>query len=417
MKEEIIYQIFPDRFYNGDKQNDPENIKDWGDEVDRDSFFGGDLRGIIQKLDYLQWLGITAIYLNPIFSSRSNHKYDTDDYYKIDPAFGTLGDFKELVTLSHKKGIKVIIDGVFNHTGTNFFAFQDLLKNQEKSHYKTWYKIFRYPIKVQDPPTYAACGGVSFLPKLDTSNPEVQEYILNVIKYWERTGIDGIRLDVPFEIHHSLLDKIRESTHLYLLGEVWGHGGRYVPKNFNGVTNYLLRDLVKKAVVYQNIDACGFIDEWKVLEDIYKENIFYNVNLAGSHDTERIFTLCGGDEKKVNLFYAFLFFLPGIPLIYYGDEIGLTGENDPYCRRTMVWDEGKWNRKILDHMRYLIRLRKSYKALQCGKMVIRECSDRALSFERVYHDEIIRIIINFGFQPTEIDGVKLDALEYNVLQK
>ncbi|MDI6602339.1 MAG: glycoside hydrolase family 13 protein [Thermoanaerobacteraceae bacterium] len=415
MTGEIIYQIFPDRFYNGNKENDPPNTRPWGGPIDSECFMGGDIEGIIQKLDYLSWLGITAIYLNPIFLSPTNHKYNVTDYYKIDSSLGNPDDFKRLIRECHSRGIAVIIDGVFNHTGTEFFAFRDILVNQEKSRYKDWYDIYGFPVVVKDPPNYKACGGVSYLPKLNTANPEVQNYIIDVIKYWEGFGIDGIRLDVAFEIDPSLLKKIRESTKLFLIGEVWGCGGRFVPEYFNGLTNYLLRDLIIKAVVNQCIDSLMFRDEWELIAGMYGDNINCMINLAGSHDTARIYTLCKGDIRKVNLVFALLFLLPGIPMIYYGDEIGMEGENDPYCRGAMIWDSSLWHREIQDNIRYLIGLRKRFPSLEYGKIRFTNCIDRAMSFERVYGDEKIKLVVNFGFQPISIDSYKLDELSFKII--
>lgn len=411
----VIYQIFPERFCNGDAENDPKNVSVWGEQVDRDCFMGGDIKGIISKLDYIKDLGADVIYLNPIFESPSNHKYDTTDYYTIDTSFGTVNDFEKLISEAHNRNIKIIIDGVFNHTSTEFFAFKDILINQKDSKYIDWYEIFEYPVCVKDNPPYRACGGAYFLPKLKTDNVEVQNYIINVIKYWQNKGIDGIRLDVPFEIHESMLKRIREETDLYLLGEIWGYGEKYVPRYFNGVTNYILRDLIKKAVINQCITGEMLIEEWTNMENIYKENIFYNVNLAGSHDTERIYNLCNGDIKKEKLFYAFLFFLPGIPLIYYGDEIGMEGENDPYCRKCMEWDKNNWNKDVYNCIKELIALRKKHKALVDGKVSLKSINDRMLVLTRYNNESSFTLAINFGFQAEIVDGIKIEPLEWKIL--
>lgn len=412
----VMYQIFPERFCNGDKSNNPKNVKFWGSDVDRDCFMGGDLKGIIEKLDYIKDLGADTIYLNPIFQSPSNHKYDTSDYYKIDSCFGTLQDFETLILESHKRKIKIIIDGVFNHTSTEFIAFKDLLINQEKSKYTSWYDIFKYPVDIIDNPPYRACGGASFLPKLNTNNIEVQDYIINVIKYWEGKGIDGIRLDVPFEIHGSLLERIRKETKLYLLGEIWGYGKAYVPKYFNGITNYTLRNLIKKAVVDQCISTEIFIDEWKNIEDMYEDNIYYNVNLAGSHDTKRIYNFCNSEINKEKLFYTFLFLLPGIPLIYYGDEIGMKGENDPYCRGCMDWNRENWNQDIYTHIRKLIRLRKEFDVLKSGKVKIKEFNERTLILTRYNDVQSISFIVNFGFQSEIVNGVVVEPMTSTIIE-
>lgn len=413
---EVLYQIFPDRFYNGDTRNDPLDVVSWGSSVSRDCFMGGDIAGIIKKLGYIADLGATAIYLNPIFQSKSNHKYDIDDYYKIDMTFGNLDDFMKLIEKSHEKGIRIIIDGVFNHTGTDFFAFKDILVNQQESKYINWYDVFSYPVQIGDNPSYRACGGAYFLPKLNTSNPEVQDYMIKVIKYWEGMGIDGIRLDVPFEIHLSMLEKIRKSTNIFLVGEIWGYGSKYVPKYFDGITNYMLRDIIIKAVINQCIDGQMFVEAYNILKDMYKANIHSMVNLAGSHDTERIFTLCRGDLRKLKLFYSLLFLLPGIPLIYYGDEIGMEGENDPYCRSSFDWNEENWNMEIYSHIKKMINLRKISKVLKQGNVRFLECFDRVILFERYDDQDTLKIVVNFGFQNERIHDNIIYPMEYKILE-
>lgn len=406
----VIYQIFPDRFFNSNEDNERTSTNLWGSEVDRDCFMGGNIQGIVERLDYIKDIGATAIYLNPIFQSPSNHKYDTENYYKIDKSFGTLQDFDNLINQCHSRDIKLIIDGVFNHTSTEFFAFKDILINQEKSKYISWYDISSYPVVVKEKPPYRACGGAAFLPKLNTSNVEVQEYIINVIKYWEGKGIDGIRLDVPFEIHNTLLNRIRKETDLFIFGEVWGYGGEFVPQYFNGVTNYLLRDLVIKAVINQCITSKMFIDEWNTIEQLYKDNINYVINLAGSHDTKRIYNLCDGNIQKEKVFYAFLFLLPGIPLVYYGDEIGLKGENDPYCRGCMEWDKSKWNKDLLKYIKELIYLRKNNSVLIDGETDLSSFNDRVIIIKRYNSNKCIEAIINFGFQPEVVNGIMVEPM-------
>ncbi|AQR97594.1 glycoside hydrolase family 13 protein [Clostridium saccharoperbutylacetonicum] len=415
MKGEIIYQIFPDRFNKSRQNNNVEGLKEWESEVDGQCVMGGDLIGIKEKLDYLSKLGVSAIYLNPIFQANSNHKYDTVNYYNIDSSFGTLDDFRELVDSCHKKNIKVIIDGVFNHTSPDFFAFKDILENQERSKYKDWYTIFSYPVKVEIPPNYRNFGGCIDMPRLNTENVEVQKYIVDVIKYWEGMKIDGLRLDVPYYIEDSMLEKIRKSTSLYIVGEIWGCGKKFVPQYFDGVMNYSFRDLVQKAVIRQSIDASIFIDEWNFIEETYGQNIHCCFNMSGSHDTERIFNFCRGDIKREKLFYAFLFLFPGMPLVYYGDEIGMKGENDPYCRGTMEWNESKWNYDIYNHVKGLIELRNSSEALQKGTIQFVGHKEMMFAFERVYGEKRVKVFMNFGHSKQSIDGFELDGLSYKVI--
>jgi glycosidase len=204
VSEAIFYQIFPDRFYNGDLNNDPPNIKPWGTLPTTNGFQGGDIAGIIQKVDYLLDLGINTIYLNPIFLSPSTHGYNTTDYFKIDPKLGDLAKFQQLIKIAHEHQIRIILDGVFNHCGRGFFAFSDVLENQSESPYKDWFSISRFPINAYssgDAMDYLGWWKHKSLPKLNTYNPRVRKYIFDVAKYWIDQGIDGWRLDVPISIH------------------------------------------------------------------------------------------------------------------------------------------------------------------------------------------------------------------------
>ena len=199
----VFYQIFPDRFANGDVSNDPANVYSWSKLPSLYSYFGGDLSSIQRKLDYIQDLGVNAIYLNPIFQSAAPHRYHTTDYYRIDPKLGTMEDFHALLDEVHRRGMKLILDGVFNHCGRGFFAFNDLLENQEFSPYKDWFHVKHFPIDAFSPGEavdYLAWWNIKSLPKFNTDNPEVRQYLLGVARYWIEQGIDGWRLDVPNEI-------------------------------------------------------------------------------------------------------------------------------------------------------------------------------------------------------------------------
>jgi glycosidase len=195
----VFYQIFPDRFYNGNPDNDPAGTVSWDKQPKNDNFFGGDLEGIIAKIPYLKQLGVTALYLNPIFDSPSNHKYNATDYLKIAPEFGDLWTFKKLISELHNAGMKVIIDGVFNHTGDTFWAFQDVLRRGEESRFKEWYYFRGYPVCQGQSPNYECWWNFGSLPKLNHQNPEVIKYLLKVVAFWTSVGIDGWRLDVPMK--------------------------------------------------------------------------------------------------------------------------------------------------------------------------------------------------------------------------
>ncbi|OGO16041.1 MAG: hypothetical protein A2Z14_03580 [Chloroflexi bacterium RBG_16_48_8] len=377
VSDAIIYQIFPDRFANGDKHNDPANIQSWGSKPTIHGFQGGDLQGVINKFDYLLDLGINALYFNPIFQSTSNHRYNTTDYFKIDPKLGTTDDFRSLLRLAHRNNIRVILDGVFNHCGRGFFAFQDVLENQEFSAYVHWYHIHHFPLKAygtgkaQD---YEAWWGVRSLPKFNTDNPEVRAFLLKVARYWIEQGADGWRLDVPNEINDdSFWAEFRQvvksvNKEAYLLGEIWDINPRWVgDEHFDGLMNYPFRDELIRFFIKGSLSAMAFGSNLERLTNAYPQehNLAHLLPLS-THDTERLLTLSGGDKKRVRLMTLIQFFFPGIPNIYYGDEIGMEGDKDPDCRRAFPWEEETWDLEHRSFLKKLIQIRKTYPQLRKG---------------------------------------------------
>lgn len=367
----VFYQIFPDRFCNGDPRNDPLAVTPWGNLPNRENFFGGDLAGIRARLDYLQDLGVNAIYLNPIFKARTNHRYDTSDYYSVDPALGTREDLKALVNDAHRRGMRLILDGVFNHCGDGFAPFQDVLAHGEQSAYKDWFHARGYPLSA-DPLNYLTCGGATYLPKLNHMYRPVQEFIFSVARYWlEETGMDGWRLDVPFKIpldfwraFRQVVKQVRPDA--YLVGEIWREAGPWVEGVFDGVTNYRLRDLILDYTLTTVLDGEDFGFEVSSLLAAHGAHAAGMLNLLGSHDTARILTLFKGDAARLNVALTALMTLPGAPLVYYGDEVGLLGETDPDCRRCMPWDAAQWNAQVTADYRRLIALRQAHPALRYG---------------------------------------------------
>jgi len=243
-------QIFPDRFYNGNPANDPPGTEPWGNKPTNDNFFGGDLEGLLEKIPYLHQLGVNALYLNPIFSAPSNHKYDTNDYLIIDPSFGNRTVLRKLVKSLHSHGIRIILDGVFNHTGTGFWAFRDVLAKGEASPYKDWYYFEGFPVRMEPKPNYQCWWDIASLPKLRATNPEVRQYLLAVGTHWLREeGINGWRLDVPNEIEPAFWEEFRRQVkevdpQAYLTGEIWRDARFWLGKYFDGVMNYSFRQLV-----------------------------------------------------------------------------------------------------------------------------------------------------------------------------
>ena len=406
VQDAIFYQIFPDRFANGDTENDPPNLVKWGSVPTSWGFQGGDLAGIEQKLDYLLDLGITAIYLNPIFQSTSNHRYNTASYYQIDPKLGNLDDFHKLIKLAHQKGVRIILDGVFNHCGRGFFAFNDVLENQEYSPYRNWYHIKRFPVNAYswgEATDYLGWWGMKSLPKFNTSNPTTRKYLLDVARYWIEQGADGWRLDVPNEINDdSFWAEFRQvvksaNPEAYLVGEIWSADKRWVgDTHFDGLMDYPVMEAVSSLLASNTLDATHFAEKVEALLSFYpNENAYAMYVLLDSHDTERILTKLGNHVIKLKLAYLFLFAYPGAPAIYYGDEIGLLGGKDPACRGAFLWDETQWNVEIRNYVKKLIQLRKSHAALRRGDYKhIGQENAKCYAFARSTADEKVLILMN-----------------------
>lgn len=405
VKNAIFYQIFPDRFSNGNYDNDPEGIEVWGEKPDRDSFFGGDLDGIINKLDYLEDLGINGLYLTPIFTSTSNHKYNIDDYYSVDPIFGDKKTIKKLVAEAHRRGIRVILDAVFNHCGFNFFAFKDLRENGVKSRYKDWFFVDSFPISFTTSVNYHTfANNIKDMPKLNTSNPEVQEYLLGVAKYWlEEVDIDGWRLDVADEVDHNFWRKFRETVRktksdAYIVGEIWHDSEDWLQGDqFDAIMNYPLGMAILDFLAYGNIGAREFNNRLVKNWMLYQDKVNYSMlNLLDSHDTARLINCFSAKKELMKLAVLFQFTYPGAPMIYYGDEVGMEGEDDPDCRRCMIWNKDEQDLELLAYYKKLIKLRNQYSSLCRGDytpIIIDEVKN-SYGFLRSYKEDKTIVIIN-----------------------
>jgi cyclomaltodextrinase / maltogenic alpha-amylase / neopullulanase len=395
----VFYQVFPDRFYNGDRSNDPPGVVAWNAKPTYDNFFGGDLAGIAEKLSHLENLGVTGLYMTPIFRAGTNHRYDTHDYLQIDPLFGDAGALRELVEEAHARGIRVLLDGVFNHVGDGFWAFRDVVNQGEASLLKDWFFVHNLPLS-QHPPSYQTCGGTDYLPKLNAAHPDVRQHLLSVATHWiEQAGIDGWRLDVPWKVpldfwraFRARVKQVRPDA--YLVGEAWWSWGE-MRSVFDGLMNYRLRARILDFCILDSQDAEDFaIELGLLLEDSDGGELM--LNLLGSHDTARIMTLANGDEKRVTLALAALFTLPGTPMIYYGDEVGMEGGDDPDCRRGMLWDETEWNQSLYDLTRTLIRVRREHPALRRGSFEIVLAFNRVLAFRRREGEDEVLVVLNPG---------------------
>ena len=377
-KGKVVYQIFPDRFSGGEEVNErlwyDAPVKNWR------AMYGGKLRGIINKLQYIKDLGVDIIYMTPIFLSGSNHKYDTTDYFMIDPGFGTKEDLKELVDKAHKMGMYVILDGVFNHTGLNFFAFQDLKEKGENSQYKDWYYPKSFPLVSEfgKKPNYLCFGYYGGMPKLNTSNQEVREYIYKVVTYWmKECGIDGWRLDVGDEISHGFWKWFRKKVKAFkedalIVGENWFYAPAYLQGDeWDSLMNYHFRDAILGFIADGTLSATEFAGKMGYMKGtIHSETYDVLWNLIDCHDTPRFMHLVKKNKKKQLLAAGIQMLSHGCPMLYYGDEVGMTGGNDPDCRRGMLWKEEKQDKAILEYYKKLLALRKSEPCIINGEQSI-----------------------------------------------
>lgn len=374
LRQAILYQIFPDRFCNGDVENDPPGCSPWGERPTPRMVAGGDLAGIQARLDYLQELGVGCIYTTPLFCSPSNHKYDTSDYYQVDPAFGTNRELAELVAEAHRRGLRFMMDAVFNHSGLDWPPFQDVLVRGDDSPYRDWfYNLHDFPV---DP---AACNyetfanGVASMPKLDTGHPEVAQYLLRVAEHWIREAdIDGWRLDVANEVDHRFWRAFRDRVKAakpdaFILAETWHDAHDWLQGDqCDAIMNYPWREATLSWLTGE-MDAADYDRQLTRLRFAYPAEVTRGlVNLLGSHDTPRIRTLVKSRATAAQA-AVLLLTAEGVPMIYYGDEVGLEGEGDPDCRRCYPWsDEEERDLELLRLYRRLVAIRNRYPWLNDG---------------------------------------------------
>lgn len=374
-RNKVVYQIFPSRFASS---TFVEENKWYQAPIGAREDLRGDLKGIIEHLDYLSELGVEVLYLTPVFTSDSTHKYNTIDYYKVDPEFGTQEDLKLLVERAHDRGMRVILDGVFNHTSPKFFAFADLMEKQEKSAYKDWYYPDSFPLKWKwgEKPNFKSFAYFGGMPKLNLLNPETQEYFIQVGRYWiEKCKIDGWRLDVGDEISHKFWREFRKAIkevnpEAFIVGEVWHCAEDFLDgEEWDSVMNYTFHFSVVDFVAKESISASQFWENLGYLRGNVHTKVFPVLwNLIDSHDTARFLYKCGQNKRKLKLAAALQLLLPGMPMIYYGDELGMTGGPDPDCRRGMLWDEKYQDQDVYQWYRRLIEVRKGYACITEGIM-------------------------------------------------
>jgi len=419
VKEAIFYQIFPDRFARSEKVPKPSHLQPWDAPPTRHGFKGGDLLGVVEHLDYLQDLGVTAIYFNPIFQSTANHRYHTYDYYRVDPILGGNEALRTLLGEAHRRGIRIVLDGVFNHASRGFFQFNHILENGPDSPYLDWFIIKRFPLNAyceKGTPNYEAWSNLPALPKFNTDNPAVREFLWGVAEHWVREGIDGWRLDVPEEINDDEFWREfrrrvkRANPEAYIVGEIWHEAQRWLQGDqFDGVTNYPFSraclgffggeklDITARPGGYElrRLDAPAFAEEIETQLRAYDwEVVQAQLNLLDSHDTPRFLTLVGGDKGRLKLALLFQMTFVGAPCIYYGDEIGMEGGPDPDCRRAMVWDERRWDLDLLDYVKKCTALRRAHPALRRGDYTRLYAEGGVYAFGRRLGEETLVIVLN-----------------------
>lgn len=406
VKDTVWYQVFPERFANGNPELNPPGTLPWGSgEPTPQNFYGGDFEGIISHLDYLTELGISGLYFTPIFKAYSNHKYDTIDYMEIDPQFGDKETFRRLVEECHSRGIRVMLDAVFNHSGLYFDKFQDVLENGENSPYKDWFHLHDFPLETEGMPNYDTFAFERSMPKLNTQNPETKEYLLEAGRYWVREfNIDGWRLDVANEVDHQFWRDFRKEIKalkedVYILGEIWHDSMPWLQGDqFDAVMNYPFTNGALRFFAEDNVKAEEFSSIIQHVIHMYPDNVNeVAFNLLGSHDTPRILNIAGHRKERVKLLFAFQLSFLGAPCIYYGDEISMDGGADPGCRKCMIWEEENQDREQLAFVQKLVKLRKDIPLFgNSGKFRILEASDATnhIMYSKENEDELFVAVLN-----------------------
>lgn len=444
VRDAVFYQIFPDRFARSRDARQmvaaspygaPGAFEPWDAPPTVHGFKGGDLFGVAERLDELADLGVDALYLNPVFASASNHRYHPYDYLMVDPLLGGDAGLRRLLDEAHGRGMRVVLDGVFNHSGRGFWPFHHILEVGQRSPYRDWFSLDRevqagerplnaYPRSrsPQEPPIgYRAWWSLAALPKLNVANGPTAEYLWQVGEHWLRFGIDGWRLDVPDEIAESgFWETFRQrclavNPECYFVGEIWEHAPNWLAGRFDGLMNYPLgaaiigfaggnhlhRDTITAHHTYnltiQRLDPSAFAASLERAMQVYPQaTTEAQLNLVGSHDTPRVRNVMSGDTNAVRLALLLLLTLPGAPSIYYGDEIGMDGGDDPDCRGSFPADPEAGDRDLRAMVKALVAARHDNVALRRGTATLAARGSTAAALLRQAGDQRAIVVLNPG---------------------
>ena len=459
VRDAVFYQVFPDRFARSDRVHKPGPLERWDLPPTPTGFKGGDLLGVVEHLDHLVALGVNAIYFNPVFQSASNHRYHTYDYLAVDPLLGGDAALRELLDACHSRGIRVVLDGVFNHASRGFWAFNHVMEVGKDSPYRHWFHFDDQaleagrpirafptepaaPLDLSDSPWermddaaalhdlgYQAWWNLPALPKLNTDNPEVREYLFGVAEHWLRFGIDGWRLDVPEEIRD--LDFWREfrrrvkavNPEAYIVAEIWAERPEALRGDqYDALMNYPFLAAVLSFVAAGHhddavigahatiraavspSDADAFARRLEHILTMYDPAVVaVQLNLLDSHDTPRFLTMASGDIASFRMATLVQMTVPGAPSIYYGDEIGLPGGFDPDCRRSFPWDHpDAWDRDILAYVSAAAALRHANPVLRHGAFRVLGAEGMAMAYLRSDRESAFVVALNAGVDPASL---------------
>jgi cyclomaltodextrinase / maltogenic alpha-amylase / neopullulanase len=439
VRDAVFYQIFPDRFAPSERVVKPGPLEPWDTPPTNHGYKGGDLLGIVEHLDYLADLGINALYLTPVFSSASNHRYHTYDYFAVDPLLGGNGALRELIDACHTRDMHIVLDGVFNHSGRGFWPFHHVVENGISSPYRDWFYVDHERLAaggwLRPYPTdreremldtaasthsqrqgdvslrylgYRAWWDLPALPKLNTDNPQMREHLMGAAEHWLRFGIDGWRLDVAEEIDAGYWREFRArcraiNPDAYIVAEIWREKPEWLTGDtFDALMNYPLTEAILSFVAapvldmevvatqheyrqfVRPIDGPGFAEllSHLVTKAYRPPATAVQLNLLGSHDTARFLTVAGRDKASLRLAMLAVMTLPGAPCIYYGDEIGMEGRHDPDCRRAFPWSESAWDKDLLAFVRAAAQLRHAQPVLRRGDFAALAAEGDAVAYAR-----------------------------------